>query len=33
VLEASARLICNKVSFRTREREIASLVERLRASK
>lgn len=33
VLEASARLICNKVSFRTREREIASLVERLRASR
>ena len=33
VLEASARLICNKVSFRTREREIASLVKRLRASR
>jgi ATP phosphoribosyltransferase len=33
VLEASARLICNKVSFRTREREIAELVERLRASR
>lgn len=33
VLEASARLICNKVSFRTREREIAKLVERLRASR
>jgi ATP phosphoribosyltransferase len=33
VLEASARLICNKVSFRTREQEIASLVERLRASR
>jgi len=33
VLEASARLICNKVSFRTREQEIASLVERLRAAR
>jgi len=33
VLEASARLICNKVSFRAREREIASLVERLRVSR
>lgn len=33
VLESTARLICNKVSFRTREDEIAKLVERLRLSK
>lgn len=33
ILESTARLICNKVSFRTREEEIIELVERLRSSR
>ncbi|MEM0217376.1 MAG: ATP phosphoribosyltransferase [Candidatus Nezhaarchaeales archaeon] len=33
ILESTARLICNKVSFRTREKEIIELVNRLRSSK
>lgn len=33
ILESSARLICNKVSFRTREREVIELVEKLRLFK
>lgn len=33
ILEATARLICNKVSFRTREQEIVELVKKLRVSR
>ncbi|MDH5816472.1 MAG: ATP phosphoribosyltransferase [Candidatus Nezhaarchaeota archaeon] len=33
ILESTARLICNKVSFRTREKEIIELVNRLRSSR